>query len=46
MGRNYHDQYVAMTAALTPEERAALLVGLPGLIRVVRDSYAAEPDPG
>ena len=38
MGRSYHDQYVAMTAALTPAERDALLVGLPGLIRVIREA--------
>ena len=37
LGINYHEQYVAMTAALTPIERDALLVGLPALIRVLRE---------
>ena len=44
MGAGYHDQYMAMTAALTPAERDALLVGLPGLIRVIRESYRPETD--
>ncbi len=35
----FHDQYVGMTAALTARERAALLYGLPALIRVLRQAH-------
>jgi hypothetical protein len=31
-----------MTAALTAKEQAALLVGLPALIRVLRQAYARD----
>jgi DNA-binding MarR family transcriptional regulator len=36
----YGAQYHQWTAAMTPRERAGLLIGLPALIRVVRDSQA------
>jgi DNA-binding MarR family transcriptional regulator len=42
MGSAFHDQYLRMTAALTAQERAALLDGLPGLIRVLRQAYASD----
>ena len=35
----YGAQYQEWTAAMTPAEREALLIGLPGLIRVVRESH-------
>ncbi len=34
----FHDQYDRMTAALTGRERAALLYGLPALIRIIRQA--------
>jgi DNA-binding MarR family transcriptional regulator len=37
LSADYHEQYVAMTAALSPAERDALLLGLPALIRVLRE---------
>lgn len=38
VSRGYGDKYRVWTAALTPQERAALLLGLPALIRVVSES--------
>ena len=38
----FHDQYVRMTAALTARERAALLYGLPALIRVLRQAHPTD----
>jgi DNA-binding MarR family transcriptional regulator len=42
MGSVFHDQYVRMIAALTGREQAALLVGLPALIRVLRQAHAPD----
>jgi DNA-binding MarR family transcriptional regulator len=42
MGSAFHDQFVRMTAALTGREQAALLVGLPALIRVLRQDQARD----
>jgi DNA-binding MarR family transcriptional regulator len=39
MGSVFHDRYVRMTAALTAQEQAALLIGLPALIRVLRQDH-------
>ena len=36
IGTGYHAKYERWTAAMSPKERAALLVGLPALIRVVQ----------
>ena len=38
VAKGYGAQYQRWTAAMTPAERRALLVGLPALIRVVRES--------
>ena len=38
----FHDQYVQLIAMLTGKEQAALLVGLPALIRVLRQVHAPE----
>jgi DNA-binding MarR family transcriptional regulator len=38
----FHDQYDRMTAALTGRERAALLYGLPALIRIIRQAHSAD----
>ena len=38
----FHDQYDRMTAALTGRERAALLYGLPALIRIIRQAHAPD----
>ena len=43
MGAALHDQYVRWIGALTPVERDALLVGLPALVRVIRESAAPWP---
>jgi DNA-binding MarR family transcriptional regulator len=40
MGTEFHRQYVRWVATMTPAERAALLVGLPALVRVVRAAPA------
>ena len=40
MGTEFHRQYVRWVATMTPAERAALLVGLPALVRVVREAPA------
>lgn len=39
MGSALHDQYVRMTASLTAKEQSALLLGLPALIRVLREAH-------
>lgn len=41
LGTGYQDRFDKWTAALTDPERAALLAGLPALIRVVRRGYGA-----
>lgn len=41
MSADHAERYRAWTAAMTPQQRSALLTGLPALIRVIRDS--AEP---
>ncbi len=38
VSRSYGDKYRVWTAAMSPQERAALLLGLPALIRVVSES--------
>jgi DNA-binding MarR family transcriptional regulator len=38
----FDDKYVGMTAALTGRERAALLHGLPALIRVIRQAHSPD----
>jgi DNA-binding MarR family transcriptional regulator len=43
IGADHHEQYVAMTAALTPAERDALLMGLPALIRVLKETSGPPP---
>ena len=42
VGSVFHDQFVRMTAALTRQEQAALLRGLPALIRVLRQAHARD----
>ena len=42
MGSALHDQYVRMTAALTGQEQAALLKGLPALIRVLQEVHVGD----
>ncbi len=37
LGTAFHDYYQHWVAAMTPEERAALLTGLPALVRAVRE---------
>ncbi|HEU4424953.1 MAG TPA: MarR family transcriptional regulator [Pilimelia sp.] len=36
MATTFHEQYECWVAAMTPRERAALLEGLPALVRVIR----------
>jgi DNA-binding MarR family transcriptional regulator len=36
MRTSFHKQYECWVAAMTPGERAALLKGLPALVRVIR----------
>jgi DNA-binding MarR family transcriptional regulator len=36
MRTTFHERYVSWVAAMTPSERAALLQGLPALVRVIR----------
>jgi DNA-binding MarR family transcriptional regulator len=36
MATTFHQQYQCWVAAMTPSERAALLKGLPALVRVIR----------
>lgn len=37
MGKAFHRHYERWVVAMTPEERSALLVGLPALVRVMRE---------
>ncbi len=46
MGTAFHNRYARMTAELTGKERAALLAGLPALIRALRQAHASGDDAG
>ena len=45
MAATFHDQYLRWVAAMTHDERNALLTGLPALVRVVRHTHASATDP-
>lgn len=45
MGTAFHETYDRMTAELTGPEQAALLVGLPALIRVLRRAHGLDAAP-
>jgi DNA-binding MarR family transcriptional regulator len=45
MGTGFHEQYVRWTAAMTPDELDALLVGLTAFVRAVRADEGAAPAP-
>jgi DNA-binding MarR family transcriptional regulator len=46
MAAEMHAQYMRWAAAMTRAERHALLIGLPALVRVIRDSAHHNRPPG